>query len=405
MAAQAPEFTYVCPPDGQVSTGEGPLSGLRLAVKDLFHIAGIPTGAGNPDWLKSHSVPEQTSSAVEALLAAGATLVGKTLTDELAYSLNGINAHYGTPLNVVAPSRIPGGSTSGSAVAVANLSADIGLGTDTGGSIRVPASYNGLYGLRPSHDVIPTDDMVALAPRFDTVGWLCRDLETLVKVANVYARTFSFEERCAGEDTVSLRHVTVCSIVDSTVWDEALQSWAPLLEEQFESVSHCKVDSDELTRASAAFRVLQGREIWRQHGDWILKTQPVFAPDIQERMLWCRGLDENEEAAAQIQADHFLQYWRTHVLPTPNHVALMPTAPGAAPLLDMKPDDLARYRSQLMGLTAPAGLSRAPQLSLPWLQESSAPWGVSLTATRGQDRSLLQLASSLEAKMATLGLS
>src|SRR6187431_1810526 len=165
--------------------GSGSLVGLRLGVKDLFHIAGLPTAAGNPDWLASHALPEQTSPVVMQLLNAGAELVGKTQTDELAYSLNGLNIHYGAPINPRSPERLPGGSSSGSAVAVAVGDIDIGLGTDTGGSIRVPASYNGLFGIRTSHGFISSEQMVPLAPLFDSVGWLTRDAKTLALVGEV----------------------------------------------------------------------------------------------------------------------------------------------------------------------------------------------------------------------------
>ena len=181
MSAKSPELIYICEPQGN---GQGRLSGLRLGVKDLFYITGMPTTAGNPDWMASHSQPAtDTAPSVVALLNEGAVLVGKTLTDELAYSLEGINQHYGTPVNPKAPDRIPGGSSSGSAVAVAKEHIDIGLGTDTAGSIRVPASYNGLYGLRPSHGVISCEHLIPLAPRFDTVGWLTRDFPTMMRVA------------------------------------------------------------------------------------------------------------------------------------------------------------------------------------------------------------------------------
>ncbi len=102
-------------------------------------------------------------------------MVGKAITDELTYSLNGENIHYGTPVNPKAPGRIPGGSSSGSAVAVAGELADFALGTDCGGSVRAPASFCGIYGMRPSHGRISTAGVFRLAPRFDTVGWFARD--------------------------------------------------------------------------------------------------------------------------------------------------------------------------------------------------------------------------------------
>ena len=154
---------------------EGPLAGLAFAAKDLYDVAGVITGCGNPDWIRTHEPAGTTAPAVETLLAAGATLVAKTLTDELAYSINGENHHFGTPVNVNAPGRIPGGSSSGSASAVAGGMVDFALGSDTGGSVRVPASFCGIYGLRTTHGRISLDAIQALAPSFDTVGWFARD--------------------------------------------------------------------------------------------------------------------------------------------------------------------------------------------------------------------------------------
>src|SRR5262245_20127130 len=156
-------------------TTTGPLAGLTFAAKDLFDIAGSRVCAGNPDWLRTHAPAEKTAPAVQILLGAGATLVGKTLTDELAFSMSGENIHYGTPLNPAAPDRIPGGSSSGSASATASKLVDFALGTDTSGSIRVPASYCGLFSMRPTHGRISCQGVVPLAPSFDTIGWFARD--------------------------------------------------------------------------------------------------------------------------------------------------------------------------------------------------------------------------------------
>jgi amidase len=151
-------------------SGSGRLTGLTFAAKDVFDIAGHRTGNGNPVWLETHPPAERTASAVQRLLDAGARMVGKTHTDDMAYSLNGENVHYGTPVNPVAPGRIPGGSSSGSAAAVAGGLVDFALGTDCGGSVRLLASYCGLYGLRPTHGLAPADGVVPLASSFDAVG-------------------------------------------------------------------------------------------------------------------------------------------------------------------------------------------------------------------------------------------
>ncbi|NJO99016.1 MAG: amidase [Pleurocapsa sp. CRU_1_2] len=383
--AQSPEFVYICQSQ---SNGQGSLSGLRLGVKDLFHIAGMPTTAGNPDWLTSHPQPAKyTAPSVKSLLDEGATLIGKTLTDELAYSLEGINKHYGTPINPTAPERIPGGSSSGSAVGVANSSIDIGLGTDTAGSIRVPASYNGLYGLRPSHGAVSCEHLIALAPRFDTVGWMTRDFSTLRRVAEVLLPS-----------TVNhnLSHLVVCQIAGIESWIKACRPLLTAIASQFDSIEYVEISPKHLSLANAAFRVLQGREIWRVHGRWIDARKPDLAVEISDRFAWCQSLSENDERQAEDQAQEFIDFWHTHVLFNNEQVLLLPTTPGAAPFLNTSASLLREYRTHLLTLTTPASLTNAPQISLPYLSSDRAPWGVSLTTYSGGDRALLNCVAKLE---------
>src|SRR5262249_23455808 len=129
----------------------GPLEGFSGVVKDMYAIAGERTGAGSPDWLNYAKPAAKNCAIIDRLLQAGATITGKTICDEFFYSVVGANAHYGTPVNVRAPGRIPGGSSSGSAAATAAGACDFALGSDTGGSIRVPASLCGVYGIRTTH--------------------------------------------------------------------------------------------------------------------------------------------------------------------------------------------------------------------------------------------------------------
>ncbi len=377
-------FIYTCQPFSDL---KGCLDGLRLGVKDLFHIANIPTTAGNPDWLATHPIPDKTAPSVTALLEAGAILIGKTLTDELAYSLEGVNQHYGTPVNPNAPDRLPGGSSSGSAVAVANGSIDIGLGTDTGGSIRVPASYNGIYGFRPSHGEISCNHLIPLSPRFDTVGWLTRDLTTMVKVAQVLL---------SQGISPDLFHLVIGNFEDLATWNTVRQPLLEIIQPQFASVQYVNLTAEFLTEASQAFRILQGREIWRIHGQWIEQRQPNFAPEIGDRFNWCQGLTQSDEQKAEIKAQEFIDFWLSQILPSNSHVLLMPTTPGAAPLLQTPSAKLTKYRDRLMGLTAPAGLTRAPQISLPYLTSEQAPWGVSLVARFGCDQALLNCAAAID---------
>lgn len=361
----------------------GPLSGLRLAVKDMFDIAGHVTRAGNPDWAATHTVPNRTAACVQSLCQAGACLVGKTHTDELAYSLNGANVHYGTPINPAAPDRLPGGSSSGSAVAVASGQADIGLGTDTGGSIRVPSSYCGLYGFRPSWGIISIEGTVPLAPRFDTVGFMCRTPATLEKVGD--ALLPSQDDQIF--DGIYWLAPEGIAVDVTSVAQQCARLGIPLIGQHALSRAF-------MARASHAFRILQGRAIWRTHGAWITETSPRFAPDIAARFRWAATLSDADEYDAQYEADTVvmqLDQW-SH---GGRYALALPSTPGAAPLLSLQEDLLVRYRETLMGMTALGGLWEAAVLAVPWLSDQGAPWGVSILAAHGSDRTLLRALQGL----------
>jgi Asp-tRNA(Asn)/Glu-tRNA(Gln) amidotransferase A subunit family amidase len=369
------------------------LSGFTLAVKDLFHICGLPTTAGNPDWLASHSIPQHTSPAVDALIQAGARLVGKTITDELAYSLNGQNIHYGTPFNLSAPERIPGGSSSGSAVAVREGSANIGLGTDTGGSIRVPASYNGLFGLRPTHGRISCEHMVSLAPSFDTVGWITRDLDVLDKVAEVFfddthIDNAHFPQRTLQDTKIGFAQELAQQCEFPEALEAAYHNMVP---------SPCMLEtglsSDLLSKASETFRTLQGYEIWQTHGQWITEKSPTFAPDIQDRFNWCTTITKQQHQEAQKNQHNFMSH--INHLFTQCDVIFLPTTPGAAPLIDTPSDILATYRNTLMKLTCIAGLCGLPQLHIPLSINLHAPMGFSLIGQKNHDKQLIKIARML----------
>jgi amidase len=186
MTFNDPFRCFVPYPDAPVKhAATGPLAGLTLAVKDLFDVKGYPTGAGSPIVLAQSGIKAKTAPIVKTLLDAGARFVGKTHTDELAFSLNGKNAHFGSPINPAAPDRITGGSSSGSMAAVAGRLADIALGSDTGGSVRAPASYGGLFGIRPTHGRLSLKRAWPLAESLDTPGWFARDGEVFARVAGV----------------------------------------------------------------------------------------------------------------------------------------------------------------------------------------------------------------------------
>jgi amidase len=367
---------------------EGPLSGLNFAAKDIFDVAGMVTGCGNPDWARTHEPAEADAPAVAALLSAGARLIGKTITDELAYSLNGQNFHYGTPTNSNAPGRIPGGSSCGSAAAVAGGVTDTALGSDTGGSVRIPASYCGLFGLRPTHGRIPLDGVMPLAPSYDTVGWFARDAATLQRIGSVLLGE--------AEKREAQRLVVAVDALDQAL-PEARQRLAPVLTRLQQRLGGAEAlyagGEHDLEHWMRVFRVTQGHEIWRVHGEWITRTQPTFGPEIRERFEWAAGIDDESAAAAAKEREEFRARLCDR-LADDERVLCLPTAPGIAPRLDADPETLREHRSRVLCLTCIAGLAGLPQISLPLASLSGCPLGISLIAGPGGDQMLLSFAAA-----------
>ena len=371
------------------ATGSGVLDGMRFAVKDVFDIAGHVTGCGNPDWLRSHTPAMHTASVVTAMSAAGATMCGKTLTDELAYSLNGENHHYGTPANPRAPQRIPGGSSSGSASAVAHDQVEVALGTDCGGSIRLPSSFCGLFGLRPTHGRVATDGLVPLARSFDTVGWFASSADHLRRVGQVLL----------GEDDSAIaprRLVIATDLFDLLEMPEraALQASLDRLKVRFDEVIEVTIGDGMLDGLMQAFRTLQAAEIWHEHGDWITREKPVFGPGVQQRFDNTAHISADDVARAQTVRDALRD--RLDGLLTPGTVMCLPSAPTIAPLRDTPIDTLETFRGKAMRMLCVAGLAGTPQLSIPVTLFADAPLGLSLMMRRGADRALLDFVATHE---------
>jgi len=369
--------------------GIGPLNGLQVGVKDIFDLEGLVTGGGNPDWARTHGPAEHHAEAVVRLLRAGAEVIGKTVTDELAYSLNGRNHHFGTPANPEAPGRVCGGSSCGSASAVAGGLCDTALGSDTGGSIRVPASYCGLFGLRPTHDRIPLDGVMPLATSFDTVGWFARDAETLERVGAVLlgedGRDFGFRRLLVAEDAFALATPPAAA---------ALRALLPRLEARLGAAEALRPgDPEGLPAWAERFRILQGREIRRTHGDWLEATQPHFGEEVAERFAWTATLSEAQEAEA-VPARRALTE-RLQAALGDDALLVLPSAPEAAPRLDADLPAQREHRARVLALTCLAGLAGLPQISLPLARVEGCPLGLSLIAPAGADRALLAFARSL----------
>ena len=367
--------------------GAGSLANLVFGVKDIYDIAGHKTGFGSPDWLATHAPARRTAPAVEALLEAGADVVGKTQTDELTYSLAGENAHYGTPINVNAPGRIPGGSSSGSAAAVAGGLVDFALGSDTGGSVRAPASFCGIYGIRPTPGRISLEGACPLAPSFDTCGWFARDPVLLERVGRVLLGDTS-----QGKPGAVLIADDAFEIAGETVTN-ALRPALNRISSLIGKPAQVTLSSEGLSRWSLIFRVLQGAEIWAQHGEWVTTVKPALGPGVKERIEWTSTIAAEDVDMAREKRAAIAR--RMDALLAGNAVMIVPTTPGIAPLRDRPQEEMNDFRHRALSLLCVAGLARLPQLSLPFASMDGCPLGISLIAARGNDMLLLALAREL----------
>jgi amidase len=366
----------------------GPLVGLTFAVKDIYDIIGHRTGFGSPDWLRTHGPAARTASVIQRLLDAGAHLVGKTHTDELTWSLTGENAHYGTPVNVNAPGRIPGGSSSGSASAVAAAVVDFAVGSDTGGSVRLPASFCGSLGMRPTHGRIPVDGVCPLAPSFDTCGWFARDAGVFERVG----RTLLCDDAPAPPPARLLIAQDAMEVVGETV----ARALRPALDKVAALVGMPEpvaVGDEPLTRWMDYFRFLQGAEAWAAHGAWITREKPALGPGVKERFAWAPTVAPADITRAGTRREEIAR--RMAEMLGGRTVLALPSAPGIALLRNSPPKVLDELRARALPILCIAGLARLPQISLPLAQLDGCPLGLSLIAARGNDTLLLELAGKL----------
>lgn len=356
---------------------QGKLSGMTFAVKDVFAVKGHINSVGNPTWLNTHEPSEKNAPVIERLLENGATLKGMTHTDELMYSLNGENIHYGTPLNPIAHNCIPGGSSSGSASAVASGITTFALGTDTGGSVRVPSSYCGLFGIRPTHNAISVEGIIPLAPSFDTVGWMAKDIEIVEAVGKVLlpiSTLFNFQR----------------IYIEETVWSLMQQDDRELLFHAIpKSYPIDKVDLKtwEFTKWPELFKYIQGVEAWRAHGEWIRAEKPEFSPAIGERFEQASTLDPSNYDQAKRQQAEITTILRSIL--TDNGLLVIPTAASVAPEKKAPAESVEDIRSMTMQLTCIAGLAGLPQITVPIFNKDGMALGLSFIANKNLDLSLL----------------
>lgn len=374
--------------------GGGPLAGLRFAAKDLYDVAGHVTGYGNPDWARTRGPAAATAPVLLDLLGAGASLVGKAKTVELAYGLTGENVWQGTPTNPAAPDRFPGGSSCGSAAAVAAGLADFAMGSDTGGSVRIPASYCGIYGLRPSWGAVSLAGAMPLAPSYDTAGWFAARASVLRRTGEAVLPPDSFGGGDGGGTDGPVLKVR-------EAWMNAAPEVARALSHALEAADglwgrHLCVEAapEGLGTFYERFRCAQAAEAWATLGGWVEAHAPRFGPGVAERFAAAKAMDP--AAAAAGRAFGRVARARLRALLGGGAVFLYPTSPLPAPLLSSTGEEQGMVRERTMGVTALAGFGGLCEVSLPVGRvEGGAPVGLSLVAAPGRDRALLAMAERL----------
>jgi amidase len=368
----------------------GPLGDLTFAAKDLFDVAGFPTGGGNPDWARQHPIPTRHAWAVQRLLDAGATLIGKTITDEVSLGILGENPFEGTALNPKAPDRVPGGSSSGSASAVAQGLCDVALGTDTGGSVRVPASFCGLYGIRPTHGRLDLTGMLPQAPSSDTTGWFARDAATFARVSEVML----------GESVPATLPTRLVVAIDAFGFadpetSEALQPMVQALSAMMKEVREDLLAPPGLSVWARAQRTLQPYEGWLTFKEWLDRDNPRMQFSVARGLAMAAAIPESERQwAALMRAEARA---RLAWLVPPGTILCMPTTPFPAPRKGLPLATLDPLRARIGCLTSHGGLTGVPQVSVPGATVNGLPIGVSIVGARGSDAALVAVARAMEA--------
>jgi amidase len=367
----------------------GPLAGLTFAAKDLFDVAGVPTGGGNHDWPTGRPVPTRHAWAVQALLDGGATLIGKTITDEVSLGILGENAFDGTPVNMRAPGRVAGGSSSGSAAAVAASLCHTALGTDTGGSVRVPASFCGLYGIRPTHGRLDLTGMMPQAPTSDTTGWFARDAATFARVSSVLLQ----EAIPTTLPTKLVIAVDAFGFADTPV-AAALQPMVARLAALIGASREDIMAPQGLSVWARAQRTLQPVEAYNTFKDWLDERNPRFAFSVARGLVMGSMVPESERGWANLMRQE--ARGRMAWLLPPGTILCLPTTPFPAPLRGQRLSMLDPLRDRITCLCAQGGLAGHPQVNLPGATVDGLPVGLSIIGPRGSDAILVAVARAME---------
>jgi amidase len=356
---------------------DGP--GVRLAVKDLIDMEGHVTTAGSPAVAGVSALAERDAACLAGARAAGARIVGRTNLHELALGVSGINPWYGTPVNPIDPERVPGGSSSGSAVAVANAEADVAYGTDSGGSVRIPSACCGTAGLKTTWGRIPLDGVWPLSPSFDTVGPMARDMSGVLTGMQLLEP--GFEPAAKSPTRVGRLRVECDPVIDAAI-DAALQATG------WEVV---EVQLPEWDEANFACGLLLVAEAWETDGKLAESTPEKISDSVLERLRMGRDLDTGTVSSARVEAEK----WRKRLHEAFGDFELM-----ATPTLTILPPRIVDGEDLLMArCTLPVNLARVPALALPVQTEAELPASLQLIAPEGGEEQLVAAGFALESAL------
>ncbi|HXA98734.1 MAG TPA: amidase family protein [Candidatus Dormibacteraeota bacterium] len=365
-------------------TPGGPLAGLMFAARDLFDVAGYPTGGGNPDWARAQPIPTRHAWAVQRLLDAGATPLG----------ILGENPFDGTPPNPRAPEHVPGGSSSGSASAVAQGLCDAALGTDTGGSVRVPASFCGLHGIRTTHGRLDLGGMMTRAPSSDTTGWFARDAGTFARISAALLGEPIPSALATRLPTRLVAAVDAFGFADAET-AAALQPMVRRLSALVPDMREDLLAPPGLSVWARAQRTLQSAEAWATFRGWLDRDNPRLAWSVARNLASADAISESDRQwAALMRAEARA---RVAWLLPPGTILCLPTTPFPAPRKGLPLATLDPLRGRITCLCAHGGLTGVPQVNLPGAEVDGRPVGLSILAARGRDATLVAVAMAMEA--------
>ena len=369
-----------------IESYNGNLKNLKFVLKDMCDVKNIKTSCGNPDFYKACEPAKKHAEFLSNILSEGAILEGITICDEFFYSVIGENSHYGTPKNLNAPNCVPGGSSSGSAAALTTDLFDFSIGSDTGGSVRVPASFCGLLGIRPTHGRIKSNGVYPMAPSFDTIGWFSNNIKTFQKIGEVLLNkneneNITFNQFVIAEDLLEL--------VDTDIKNQFNSYYKKL----HPNIKHIRLSKFSKSEIADNFRILQAGEIKEHVIPWIEKNKPKISLEINSRIEMASEILPLEIDAAKTFRQEIISEINNS-LPE-GDIAIFPTTPFSAPKCGQSDQDLGSDRKKIMEMTSIAGMTSRPQISIPKFKGKTGPVGISILGWQNSDEILLNKLSEI----------